>query len=146
MKTTIIKHTALAIFLLLTVGLVGCGDEENETKTPSEMLIGRWKLVKVGETKAEIPYYLTLKANGISIREYYDSDKKNMITETRNYTQSTEWVYDDELKRFNAFIQIDVTTYSCHLKNKEMVLDPVYPSFMPIQENYWREYYIKVKE
>ena len=110
------------------------------------MLIGRWKLVKVGETKAEIPYYLTLKANGISIREYYDSDKKNMITETRNYTQSTEWVYDDELKRFNAFIQIDVTTYSCHLKNKEMVLDPVYPSFMPIQENYWREYYIKVKE
>ena len=29
MKTTIIRHMALAILLLLTVGLSGCGDEEN---------------------------------------------------------------------------------------------------------------------
>ena len=36
----------LLTFLLLTVGLVGCGDDGDiYNKTASKMLVGKWKLV-----------------------------------------------------------------------------------------------------
>ena len=144
------NYKALAILLFLAMVCVGCGnneyDEEDEIKNPSEMLVGRWKLVKVGDNnlKSSDIYYLTLNADSTFIREYYDSDNKSMISETRNYKQLDDWTYDETNMRFSTYIQIGSTHYVCFLKNKEMVLDPVYPSFAPMQENPWRRYYIKI--
>ena len=142
------KYKALAIHLFLAMVCVGCGNNEDydDIKNPSETLVGRWKLVKVGDNKLKSSdiYYLTLNEDSTLIREYYDSDKKSMITETRNYTLLNDWAYDETNTRFITWIQIGSTHYVCFLKNKEMVLDPVYPSFAPMQENPWRRYYIKI--
>ena len=147
MKTTIINFKTLAILLLVTVGLAGCGDEEDETKTPSEMLVGRWKLVKIGNNTVPSGTYLTLEINGSFTYEHYDPRKESMVVEEDIYEVLEDWAYDESQDLFSTVIQFGTPStipHYCVLKEKEMILAPKHPDgWIPFVDP--REYYIKVK-
>lgn len=126
MKTTIINFKSLAILLLVTVGLAGCGDEEDETKTPSEMLVGRWKLVKIGNNTVPSGTYLTLEINGSFTYEHYDPRKESMVVEEDIYEVLEDWAYDELKKQFSTVILLgsSIGPFYCTLKEKEMILFP----------------------
>ena len=126
MKTTIINFKTLAILLLVTVGLAGCGDEEDETKTPSEMLVGRWKLVKIGNNTVPSGTYLTLEINGSFTYEHYDPRKESMVVEEDIYEVLEDWAYDELKKQFSTVVLLGSSSgpFYCTLKEKEMILLP----------------------
>ena len=59
MKTTIIKHTTLAILLLLTVGFVGCDKSEEPYKDPYKVVLGKGELIEKNYTKTDMQATLT---------------------------------------------------------------------------------------
>ena len=146
MKTRIIL--GLITLLLLTMGFAGCGEEGDDySKTVSEMLVGKWKLVKIGSNTAVSEEYLTIKAKGSFALDFYDPRKESRVVAEDIYEQLEDWAYDEQKKQFSTLIQLGTSSiypYYCTLNEKEMILTPKYP-------DEWREYYflqyyyIKVK-
>ena len=148
MKTTIIKHTTLSILLLLTVGLVGCGDDGDiYNKTVSKMLVGKWKLVKNGFGDTADDSFLIINADGTYSKEYYDPIKEIRIINEGIYVRLEDWAYDESQDLFSTVIQFGTPStipHYCVLKEKEMILAPKHPDgWIPFVDP--REYYIKVK-
>ena len=150
MKTTIIKYLTIAILLLLTVGFMGCSDEGDETKTPSEMLIGRWKLVKVGNRITTDDIFIIIKANGSCTCDHYDPINKSIFPDEENYTLLEDWVYDESKNYFWTVIQFSnglyphLYPYYCTLKEEEMILLPKIPDGAAFFADP-TQFYIKVK-
>ena len=60
MKTINNRYKFLAILLLLAMGFVSCGDDDDPD--PSKMIVGKWKLVKIGsDTAVSTQYYIKVK-------------------------------------------------------------------------------------
>lgn len=76
MKTTIIKHTTLAILLLLTVGFVGCDKSEEPYKDPYKVVLGKWKLIKEGLEESTIQATLLFTKEKKAIIEVIQSQSQ----------------------------------------------------------------------
>jgi len=151
MKTTIIKHTALAIFLLLTVGLVGCGDDGDIYNiTASKMLVGKWKLVKVGNIITTDDIFIIIKANGSCTCDHWNPIYKSIYPDEENYTLLEDWAYDESKNLFRTVIQFTNGWYPylypfyCALKEEEMILVPKIPDGAAFVADP-TQFYIKVK-
>ncbi|MBR1401847.1 MAG: hypothetical protein IJ604_02740 [Prevotella sp.] len=144
-------RNVLTILLLLSIsiGFAGCGDDkEDNANTPSEMLVGKWKLVKIAGGIPADDSFLILNANGTFSKDDYDQRKECRVIVEGNYELLEDWTYDESTNHYTTVIQLgDSSTflYYCALKEKEMILVLKLPGEWESFADP-RQFYIKVEE
>ena len=136
----------VSIILGTVIGLSSCDSDDDETE-PSKMIVGKWKLVKIGTSTAVSEEYLTIKANGSIALDFYDYRKESRVVGEDIYELLEDWAYDEQKEQFSTLIQMGTfTPCYCTLKKdgKEMILTPKFPDGS-VFYYFLQYYYIKVK-
>lgn len=136
----------VTIILGTVVGLSSCDGDDDEPE-PSKMIVGKWKLVKIGSDTAVSEQYYIIESNGSFAIDHYDPRKESRVVDEDIYELLEDWAYDESKKQFSTVIQLGTSSipYYCTLKKdgKEMILSPKVPDGYTFLVDP-RRYYIKV--
>lgn len=119
------------VVIVLSLGilsLVSCSKDSGEPTTPPEPIIGKWKVIKVGNSKPDkcfIKSSLTFSSNGTSISDFFTfNDEKDCKQKTINSTwtkvsdnkykvkyQGKEDILNVKFKENNTIMELETLTF-----------------------------------